>query len=227
MAELDLSGVAATGRAIDTANFQSAELSIEGDKPLQCLFNPREYTITKSTNWTPQGNSQGIPSVQYTGGAPRELSFEILLDDFEGEREIQSDIDRLFRAMEATKPGPSAKLEPPQVTFTWGAKLSFEAGLKSLSAQYVRFHPNGQPSRALLRLTLVEQASEVEGQNPTTRALPARGVHTMRDGDTLQSIAFAAFGDPNAWRAIAEANGVDDPLAVRSGVRLTIPNLRP
>jgi nucleoid-associated protein YgaU len=45
----------------------------------------------------------------------------------------------------------------------------------------------------------------------------------VRDGDSLQSIAFDAYGDPTRWRPIAEANGIDDPLALRSGAELTIP----
>jgi nucleoid-associated protein YgaU len=31
------------------------------------------------------------------------------------------------------------------------------------------------------------------------------------------------YGDPTRWRAIAEANGIDDPLALRRGRTLSIP----
>jgi nucleoid-associated protein YgaU len=47
--------------------------------------------------------------------------------------------------------------------------------------------------------------------------------HTVRDGDSLQSIAFAAYGDATKWRTIAEANGIDDPLRLRRGTVLSIP----
>ena len=63
------------------------------------------------------------------------------------------------------------------------------------------------------------------GQNPTTRANAGHGVHTVRDGDSLPSIAYAAYGDATAWRAIADANGIDNPLHLRSGRALSLPRL--
>jgi nucleoid-associated protein YgaU len=48
-------------------------------------------------------------------------------------------------------------------------------------------------------------------------------MHVVRDGDSLQSIAYAMYGDPTRWRSIAEANGIDDPLALRRGSTLSIP----
>ena len=42
-------------------------------------------------------------------------------------------------------------------------------------------------------------------------------MHTVRDGDTLPSISYGAYGDATQWRLIAEANGVDNPLHLRRG----------
>jgi hypothetical protein len=222
-------------------NLQQAQLMIEGEEePLICLFNPKEYTITKSSSWNAkQAAGVSLPPVQYGGGSPRELSFEILLDDLEGTHEVEPDVNRLFLAMEANpatapqtgKGNPTAS--PPKLTFSWGATLSFEAALKSLSVQYVRFAPDGTPIRAKVKLTLVqvEAADSSSGvevpppQNPTTRARAELGARTVRDGDTLQSLAYESYGDPTAWRAIAEANGIDDPLRLRRGSRLSIPRL--
>ena len=50
-------------------------------------------------------------------------------------------------------------------------------------------------------------------------------MHTVRDGDSLQSIAYSMYGDPTRWRAIAEANGIDDPLALPRGRTLTVPRV--
>jgi nucleoid-associated protein YgaU len=36
-------------------------------------------------------------------------------------------------------------------------------------------------------------------------------------------VAYAAYGDPGAWRDIAEANAIEDPLAVPAGTILRIP----
>ncbi|HXA54678.1 MAG TPA: LysM peptidoglycan-binding domain-containing protein [Solirubrobacteraceae bacterium] len=227
----------------ETETLQQAQIMIEGEEePLVCLFNPKEYTITKSSTWNAkQAAGVSLPPVQYGGGAPRELSFEILLDDQEGTYEVEPDVNRLFMAMEANpatatqsgKGNPTAS--PPKLTFSWGATVSFEAALKSLSVQFVRFAPDGTPIRAKVKLTLVqvEAADSRSGvetpppQNPTTRARAELGARTVRDGDTLQSLAYDAYGDPTAWRAIARANGIDDPLRLRRGSRLSIPRLTP
>jgi nucleoid-associated protein YgaU len=47
----------------------------------------------------------------------------------------------------------------------------------------------------------------------------------MVSGDTLQSVAFKAYGDPALWREIARANDIDDPMRVRPGQRLLVPSL--
>jgi len=44
-------------------------------------------------------------------------------------------------------------------------------------------------------------------------------------GDTLSGIAGREYDDPTKWRMIAEANRIDDPLAVEPGTILQIPPL--
>ena len=63
------------------------------------------------------------------------------------------------------------------------------------------------------------------GQNPTTRAIAGLKVHTVTDGDSLQSVAYQNYGDATRWRKIAEANGIDNPFALRRGSQLTIPTI--
>lgn len=46
---------------------------------------------------------------------------------------------------------------------------------------------------------------------------------TVRDGDTLQSIAAAAWGDASLWYLIAEANGLTSASQLLAGQTLTIP----
>jgi nucleoid-associated protein YgaU len=48
-------------------------------------------------------------------------------------------------------------------------------------------------------------------------------VRVVGAGDTLHSIAWDEYGNASWWRALAEFNGIDDPLRVNPGVRLLIP----
>ncbi len=63
------------------------------------------------------------------------------------------------------------------------------------------------------------------GDGPALHAQLVGIVHQVRDGDSLPSIAYDAYGDPTRWRPIAEANGIDNPLSLRRGSELTIPTL--
>ncbi len=58
-------------------------------------------------------------------------------------------------------------------------------------------------------------------------AAPASGGRTHRvvAGETLDRIAARHYRDASQWRVIAEANGVLDPLDVRPGTLLAVPEL--
>ena len=95
----------------------------------------------------------------------------------------------------------------------------------SMTIRFIMFRPNGEPSRALVDLELTQSEKATAGQNPTTRAIAGMKVHTVTDGDSLQSVAYSHYRDATRWRTIAEANGIDNPFALRRGAQLTIPTL--
>jgi len=129
--------------------------------------------------------------------------------------------------------GGSSTAAPPFITFTWGTETTFKSVCTSLTVAYKLFRPNGDPIRADVKMTLkqAEAASTASstganrGTNPTTRANAGHGVHTVKDGDSLPSIAYDAYGDATTWRAIADANGIENPLHLRRGRALSLPRL--
>jgi nucleoid-associated protein YgaU len=46
----------------------------------------------------------------------------------------------------------------------------------------------------------------------------------MVAGENLQSLSVASYGTAGAWRRIAEANGIDDPLRVAAGQGVYLPS---
>jgi nucleoid-associated protein YgaU len=127
--------------------------------------------------------------------------------------------------------GGSSQAAPPFITFTWGSETTFKSVCTSLTVAFKLFRPNGDPIRADVKMTLkqAEAASTASsnganrGTNPTTRANAGHGVHTVKDGDSLPSIAYEAYGDATSWRAIADANGIENPLHLRRGRTLSLP----
>jgi hypothetical protein len=218
--------------------YVKAKLAIEGGEEIQALFNPTEFTITKGNNWTfdpVKGTS--LPSGKFGGGKPREMQVSLLLDQTlpNGGKSVKEITDSLFKMMEVPSGagGGGANAVPPLVTFQWGEMIPFKAACTSLMVTYQLFEPNGTPIRADVKLSLIQAEtasskssnSPAKKGNPTTRSTGGLGIHVVRDGDSLPSIAHDAYGDPNHWRVIAEANGIDNPLHLRRGTALDLPRL--
>jgi nucleoid-associated protein YgaU len=218
--------------------FQTAVLEIDGSGPIQVYFNPTEYSISKANNWTYEKvTGAGLPKAQFGGGNPRELTLNLLLDVslLGAQASVRDVTDELFRMMEVPggQDAGSPSAVPPFITFVWGSVVSFKAVCTQLTVAFKVFHPNGEPIRADVKMTLkqAEVATTASsnganaGTNPTTRANAGHGVHTVKDGDSLPSIAYKAYGDATVWRLIADANDIDNPLVLKRGRSLSLPRI--
>ena len=109
-----------------------------------------------------------------------------------------------------------ADVRPPFFTFGWGM-TDFKGACTSLTCTYKLFQPDGEPIRADVKLSLTQAEPPTKGRTRPRAPRAGFGMHTVRDGDTLPSISYGAYGDATRWRLIAEANGVDNPLHLRRG----------
>jgi nucleoid-associated protein YgaU len=131
--------------------------------------------------------------------------------------------------MIAALAGQNMRTDPPELTFQWGPPLigfMYTVRMKSVKIAYKRFTSAGVPIRAEVNLTMDEVPSLLGTlpQNPTSGGLAGRRAHTVGHGESLQSIATTNYGNPNAWRRIAEVNGIQDPSRVRPGATIYLPN---
>ncbi len=190
-------------------------------------FNPKELTLAKNANWKrdAQRNAQksGVP--EFTGADPCKLSLEMFFDATDKmDASVVRRVEELFACCVPTESTRQAKKgSPPWVVFHWGSMVGFPSFISSVSAKYTLFTPGGTPVRALCTVTLEEISGEQPGQNPTSGALASRDIHVVVAGDTLHSVAHRAYGRPDLWREIAEANGIDDPMRLRPGTELLVP----
>jgi nucleoid-associated protein YgaU len=190
-------------------------------------FNPRELSLSKAAKWDrdKQRNARksGVP--QFTGADPVKLTVEMFFDATDKmDGSVVKRVESLFACCvptEATRQGK--KGSPPWVIFHWGDLVGFPSIVTSVNAKYTLFTPGGTPVRATCTVTLEEISGEPQGQNPTSGALAARSRHVLAAGDTLEAIAYQAYGDPSRWRDIAETNGIDDPMRLRPGGVLLVP----
>jgi hypothetical protein len=216
------------------SGFEQASLEIEGGTKIACWFNPTQYSIAKSNMYSnaPAAGSS-FSKAQFGGGNARQLTVELLFDA-NPEGDVSPATDQLFEMMEVDPDlGTAGKNDarPPKLKLSWGSFNGFWAVCTSLNVQFTMFKPDGSPTRASASLTLVQaeddkrtsRGSVPRPQNPTTRSDTQLRAHTVRAGDSLQSIAYEHYGDATRWRNIAEQNDIDDPLHLPRGASLSIP----
>lgn len=195
-----------------------------GPDLIEFAFNPKEFTLARTAEWKAK-SSKKASMPEYAGTKPASVSLEMFLDASEG-GDITKQVDKLFSCVDPHPKTKRDKPSPPFVSFGWGHQTYLErAVMKSVSVKYTRFRPDGAPIRAVASVVLEEIKPIEPRQNPTSGGIEARTERTVRAGDTLASIAYEELGTPTLWRAIAAANGIDDPFRVAIGRRLLVPAL--
>lgn len=198
---------------------------------LTCRFNPTEYSITKSASWSqaPTQSAEQAPQPQFLGTNPRSLQMELFFDGWDSNSgDVRRDIETLIDWTKPTRQSANTQRPVPSVlVFHWGQTASFEAYLSSVNVRYTMFGQDGKPLRATANVTLEETPPPPsrQRQNPTSGSVAGRRTHVVTAGDSLHSIAYREYGDATAWRRIAEANAIDDPLSVSAGMRILVPRL--
>ncbi len=193
-------------------------------------FNPKEYSIQKTADWSSQSvTSADPPMPEFKGVQGRTLTMELFLDATDPDSApVLTTLNKLFDCC-SLDPTSKQKKKPsgPFVWFHWG-KLQFLGSVKQVNAKYTLFDSAGDPLRATCALTLLEVPTPDNlkvKQNPTSGAEGTTVSHRVVSGDSLASIAYREYEDPTLWRAIAQANDVDDPLRLREGTVLFVPSL--
>ncbi|MGH3910214.1 MAG: LysM peptidoglycan-binding domain-containing protein [Pseudonocardiaceae bacterium] len=199
-----------------------------GEK-IEFQFNPKELTLTKTAKWKREAakgaKKSGVP--EFLGAEPAKMSVEMFLDATRNmDDSVVKAVEKLISCCVPTdSTRQQQKASPPWVRFQWGAVTGFPAHIKTVTAKYTLFTPSGTPVRAVCTVQLEEMGGETGGQNPTSGALAARAVRTVVEGDSLPSVAYREYGDPTKWRALAEANDIDDPMRLPVGRALLVPAL--
>ena len=186
------------------------------------------YTKVKKSEWhsTPQPANPGGGTPQFQGVHADTMNVKVVLDAFGVPPiPVQASIEILEMAMApSTTSTATGDAKPPTVIHGWGTNIIMEeAYITSLSITHKRFLM-GVSVLAEVIVSLEAVPSVVPGTNPTSGGLATRRTHTVVAGDTLASVAYEEYRNPTKWRALAEANGIDDPMRLRPGAVLIVPN---
>lgn len=201
-------------------------------KELEFQYNPEQFTLTKSSDWThpTASEAESTPPPTYRSTNPRTVTMEIFFDAFSDLfGDVSDDVETLFTW---TKPCPvktKGVSQPPLLGFSWGSSqvlAGFRGYLSSVSANYTMFRMDGTPIRATCNISLEEVPVPARRQNPTSGSRAGLRAHVLIEGESLHSVAWSEYGQARYWRALAQFNDIDDPLRVPPGTNLLLPLAR-
>jgi phage tail-like protein len=208
-----------------TPSVATASLS-QGTSPTVTFpFSPEKISLSHSAKLEEITTDKSATATELTyedalkGIGPTTIGLSGLT--FDGEK-VKTGCEQLLKWTNAVTPQGSKVPELPLLTFKWGS-IVWDVKLTSADITYTRFSANGVPTRAQANLKCVSRTNPPTGTNPTSGGLPGRRSHVVIAGESLQHIAMASYGRPGAWRAVAAANGIEDPLRVRPGAVVYLP----
>ena len=231
-----------TPMAASAGTTRNAVLKESETKKVQFKFNPGKVTLSHSAKLgeiAPKKPKEGeAEAPAAASGSSTLLTHEAALKEvggtslalsdliFYGQNVVQDCNQILTWTQADAKDKNNPKL--PTLTFVWSEALTYTVNLISADINYERFAAGGKPvlAKVSLKFNIINPPSSTPtptSTNPTSGGIPGRRGHTMIAGENLQHVAMANYGRPGAWRALAAANGIENPLAVPPGTVIYIP----
>lgn len=214
--------------------------------PFPVQFNPTEYTLSKGAHIAEipiPGLDQ--PILQFVRGQTETMSLDLFFDTTEdgmgsGATPVTEKTDQFYQLIKINRDTHA----PPILRFTWGQQGfaganfngvwasqartdGFQCVVESVKQRFTLFSSEGIPLRAVLTVTLreyyslEEQISRINFNSPDHTHS-----YVVQRGDTLARIAAEKYNDSTQWRAIADNNGLSDPLDLIPGTVLEAPPIR-
>ena len=235
--------------SLSKAQFQRLKRDLVGiDREIEVQFNPNELTFNKSAQFAEVAiPGLDAPVLQFVRGQTETLNVDLFFDTTEdGTLEdafpVTLRTDLFYQLIKIDRDTHA----PPVCRFVWGdygfagsqmdgrwesqnasRQNGFQCVVESVRQRFTMFSSSGFPLRATLTVslkeykTLDEQIAEIFMQSPDHTHS-----HVVQRGDTLARIAASRYDNPQEWRAIAEHNGLDDPLDLRPGQILEVPPIQ-
>jgi len=232
--------------ALEKLTIQVEEIRNKFSKEIPVLYNPNKLTIVKS-GWEAKTNSL-VPKDD-----PASLSVELFFDTSAPDKDNST--SSVFQKSKNLLITPAAQAidvrlytlpiynlsftnarfnlgRPPLCQLVWGGKpnirhfngsVLFKGVLQQVTQTFTHFTAEGMPVRATLNCSFLEWEDPVEQQkkkNPIDDP-----IRTIKQGETLSSIAQEEYGNSSLWRIIANANRLNNPRKLEVGTLLTVPPL--
>lgn len=199
----------------------------DGGKPLALHYNPATLTMRTGATWQrrPTRGAKNSPEPEFTGAKPVTYIMDIVLDSVDDPgRSVPDALVQLVTWTRSTATSREADVpSPPLLVLEWGGRSWGPLHIDRLKVDHTMFAPDGTPVRAKVNLRMTEHTLEPGRTNPTSGGPVGRKRAVVAGADDLAAVAQREYGDPGLWRAVADANGIDDPGRIPRGTALLLP----
>jgi nucleoid-associated protein YgaU len=231
---------------LQKALFQRLDRHFSPVKTLPVQFNPTELTLNKQVQVAEIAiPGLDMPVLQFVRGQTETMTVDLFFDTTDSGMDadaqaVTKKTDAFYQLIKIDR-GTHA---PPVCRFVWGGadfpgshfdqqwatqnrENGFQCIVEGVRQRFTLFSSEGVPLRATLSLSLREYKTLKEQIEKIGLESPDRThAHVVQAGDTLARIASASYEDATQWRAIAQANGITDPLDLAPGRVLRVPPIR-
>lgn len=213
--------------------------------PINFLFNPSQYTISKSNNWSGGGtdgpskgeNATGAtknsPEIVFAGGDAATLSMELFFDTWHasksagGTEDVRKYTSKVFELMfkeQGKKDDQNKNGRPPFVLFVWG-NTHFEAAIVSVTQKFTMFLNDGTPVRATLEVVFKQRKDKSDLSDGNGYRNSSGTVVRVPGDTTVDAIAHRHLGSADMWRLIADRNP-RIARVIKAGTEIVIPMVK-
>jgi hypothetical protein len=196
---------------------------LPGGRTVTVQFNPESLKLT-SANTVAKTDTAGSAAMQFVASSSTKLDLELWFDATVDPG--QTDLSKLTEGVYYfITPQKQPTFKVPGVRFQWGS-FTFDGVVTSLNETLEMFSHDGRPLRSRISLSFASQEIRfrVEGMEEGTSGGPGQTPQTpVKQGDSVQQLASRAGASSSDWRAIAAANGIENPRLPEVGALLTPP----
>lgn len=218
-------------------SYKKATREIGTGKEVEVMFNPE--TVQKHFNNgyhnTPvDASSQG--TVNYSHSAPSSVSMKLIFDDTQVSEyahviainkfntKYRTVSDRIDEFLKYIVKRTGSTHETPHLTISWGKTLNYPCRLQSLDINYTLFDRSGNPLRAELSVSFIEDDLPVAQVVKAELESPDLTHYRMvKEGDQLPLMCEAIYGSPNYYMLVARANNLKDFRDLKPGQEIYFP----
>lgn len=213
------------------------ELRKDDKKELEVMFNPesvRRSFVNKFTDKASNPQNQSDAQFMYSGSSTVSMSLI-----FDGTDVDQYGAEIALRLLRGTQKSVAERIdefrkniteingeihEPRFLILSWGKTLRFKCRLSSLDINYTLFERNGDPLRAELNVSFIEddtpkaQLAKLNLQSPDLTHY-----RMVKAGDQLPLMCQEIYGSPMYYPLVAGANKLTDFRNLTPGQEIYFP----